>query len=89
MFTEDIFIVSISLSYESVMAIDMYGKLYSWGKGEYGCLGHNDQWNLSKPVLVNQFKDQIVLKAKIGIGFSIVEILKWNGYLSWKCSWEE
>jgi len=40
LFSEEIYIVSISLSSEHAMAIDMYGKLYSWGKGEFGCLGH-------------------------------------------------
>lgn len=34
------------------MAVDIYGKLYSWGKGDFGGLGTENTRNVLRPQLV-------------------------------------
>jgi len=41
--------MSVSIGAENIMAIDINRKLYSWGKGDFGGLGHGDSRHVISP----------------------------------------
>lgn len=47
------------------MAVDTEGKLYSWGDGNYGKLGHGDNTTQKVPKLVS------ALSGKVGMGVGL------------------
>ena len=49
---EKVQVVWLSAGYEHMAACDLFGKVYSWGYGASGCLGHGDKANLNSPKLI-------------------------------------
>ena len=56
----------ISCGYEHIVALTINGKLYSWGLGKSGCLGHNNLNNYSLPELINSAKNNNYLMIECG-----------------------
>lgn len=63
---DDKFIVSIATNrYNTVWALDGDGKVYSWGRGIYGLLGHGNDDDLSEPKLIEYFSNNNIVIRKI------------------------
>ena len=50
------------------MAVTVTGELYTWGRGNYGCLGHGTSEDQSTPVLVKELKGHRVVDVACGSG---------------------
>ena len=51
---QDLPIKLISCGYEHVVGLTSMGKIYSWGIGSAGCLGHNNHENYELPEAINK-----------------------------------
>ena len=49
-------VVQLSAGYSHVLALNAGGTVYSWGEGNYGKLGHNDEVTLLIPKRIKEFK---------------------------------
>lgn len=54
-----------------VLAITDQGRLFSWGVGFYGCLGHGDETSLAVPKLVEKFQEEKLTSATGGAFHSL------------------
>lgn len=54
----------------SLVRLDQ-GKVYTWGKGRQGALGHGDKNNQSKPKVVESLTDKIIVCVTAGSNFII------------------
>jgi hypothetical protein len=52
-------------------AIDSTSRLYTWGQGEHGKLGHGNEADLPSPTLVTAFADHPVLSVSCGLAHTI------------------
>jgi alpha-tubulin suppressor-like RCC1 family protein len=64
-------IITISAGVSYSLATTVEGKLYSWGYGGHGQLGHGDQKNYSLPKLVQGMAGKIVTKSKAAYGHTL------------------
>lgn len=48
----------ISCGHEHIVGLSLTGKIFTWGIGTSGCLGHNDLKNYTRPEIVNFVNDQ-------------------------------
>jgi alpha-tubulin suppressor-like RCC1 family protein len=60
----------------SVLVLDLIslsdqGKVYTWGKGRQGALGHGDKNNHAKPKVVETLTDKIIVCVTAGSNFVI------------------
>ncbi len=49
------------------MAISDEGRVYSWGRGESGVLGHGNKNNLSSPVLIESLLSTKIIGISCGV----------------------
>jgi alpha-tubulin suppressor-like RCC1 family protein len=47
------------------------GKVYTWGKGRQGALGHGDRNNQTKPKVVESLNDKIIVCVTAGASFCV------------------
>lgn len=66
----DIKVVKISLGAMHSAAITDTGKLYTWGRGEFGRLGHGDKVSQPTPKQVDFFKGKKVKEVSLGSSHS-------------------
>ncbi|GJD06249.1 Ultraviolet-B receptor UVR8 [Galdieria sulphuraria] len=59
-------IVYVAAGDSCTAAISLDGDVYTWGSGEYGKLGHNDDSNENLPRLVEALKGKNIVKVSIG-----------------------
>lgn len=68
------------------MILSEEGQVYTWGRGEYGQLGHNDRKNLSSPKLVDFFQnlpnDDHVIQISAG-GHHSLAVTKLGDVYTW------
>jgi len=72
-------IKSISICESHAWATDLKGKLYTWGSGAYGELGHPEYGNINTPTLVNIDKTVEVKEAQVHQGYTAFKTA--GGYL--------
>lgn len=48
------------------MALTSRGKVYSWGNGQGGRLGHGNQTGKSTPVIIEELRDEEVIMIESG-----------------------
>lgn len=66
---KDKFIVLFTMNDKhSMYALDVYGKLYSWGNGTFGELGHGNWNGLQEPKLIEYFSNNGIVIRKIIAG---------------------
>lgn len=54
---EEILVKSASCGSRHTAAVTRDGRLYTWGFGQWGQLGHGDQWTQDHPIRVESFSD--------------------------------
>lgn len=54
---EEILVESASCGSRHTAAVTRDGRLYTWGFGQWGQLGHGDQWTQDHPIRVDSFSD--------------------------------
>nr|CAD7602464.1 unnamed protein product [Timema genevievae] len=62
--------VSVHSGGKHAMALTLDGKVFSWGEGEDGKLGHNNRLSVDKPCLVEAFKSKRVRDIACGSNHS-------------------
>nr|CAD7427832.1 unnamed protein product [Timema monikensis] len=62
--------VSVHSGGKHAMALTLDGKVFSWGEGEDGKLGHNNRLSMDKPCLVEAFKSKRVRDIACGSNHS-------------------
>lgn len=63
---ESVKIVSIASGWDHCLALDENGKLLSWGSGQNGKLGHNNEDNISIPCYVNSLEHVKIVSYSAG-----------------------
>ena len=61
------FVKQVVCGYANSMALASDGRLYAWGNGEYGSLGHGSDFNYSTPSIVECFMGQKVVSISSGV----------------------
>ena len=64
-------LASVAAGDSHVIAITSEGKVFSWGIGFYGCLGHGDESSLAVPKLVEGLSDHVITSAAGGASHSL------------------
>ena len=64
-------IASVAGGDSHIIAITSEGKVFSWGIGFYGCLGHGDESSLAVPKLVAGLSDHVITSAAGGASHSL------------------
>mmetsp|Transcript_35801 Transcript_35801/g.55083 ORF Transcript_35801/g.55083 Transcript_35801/m.55083 type:complete len:595 (+) Transcript_35801:211-1995(+) len=59
---EGIFISQITCGWSHSVALTNKGRVYTWGNGDHGKLGHGSGRKMSTPQLVEKLKDHVVVK---------------------------
>jgi alpha-tubulin suppressor-like RCC1 family protein len=59
-------IVSADCGSAVTAAVDRRGRLYTWGSGLHGVLGHGDSQTYTKPTMVQDLKSEVVQQVAIG-----------------------
>lgn len=62
----DVRISSVAAGDSHVIAITAEGRVYTWGVGFYGCLGHGDETALATPKLVEKLRGERIVSASGG-----------------------
>jgi alpha-tubulin suppressor-like RCC1 family protein len=61
---------SVALERNHACAVTHSGELFTWGRGEFGCLGHEDYENVSLPRRVEQLRCYGVCVVGVSTGAS-------------------
>lgn len=76
--------ISIQLLILFSAAITSSGSLYTWGRGNYGCLGHGSSEHVLLPTVVTALGGQHVIKVACGAGDShTLCVTKQGNVYSW------
>lgn len=57
---EEILVESASCGSRHTAAVTRDGRLYTWGFGQWGQLGHRDQWTKDHPTRVDSFSAKVI-----------------------------
>lgn len=71
-------------SHSALLTTD--GKMYTWGLGSYGVLGHNDNKNYTEPKLIEFFPKNNLRVTQIAVGDSHTAALTHDGDV-WTWGW--
>lgn len=76
-------VVDVVCGYKHTAALTDDGKVYTWGAGKEGELGHGDTEEVELPKLVEVLKEKKVVKLGAGNGFTIAltdggELFSWG-----------
>ena len=52
--------------------LDKKGRVYSWGNWNHGGLGHFEEINYVRPLLVKGFNEKYILDVSCGDGFTML-----------------
>ena len=72
----------VSCGTEHTVALDMSGKLYSWGQGEGGLLGHGDLNSVGTPKLIEELRKIEIESVECG-GLHTVALSKTGACYAW------
>jgi alpha-tubulin suppressor-like RCC1 family protein len=67
----DVKFIQVSCGSDFTVALSDQGKVYTWGKGRQGALGHGDKNNHAKPKVVETLTDKIIVCVTAGSNFVI------------------
>jgi len=65
-------VVDVSCFSSHVLALTSDGKVWSWGKGDDGRLGHGSRSSLTHPQVIDALKDRTCRQVSAGLNFSCV-----------------
>jgi alpha-tubulin suppressor-like RCC1 family protein len=74
-------IKSLACGDSHVLAMSDVGRVYSWGIGYYGTLGHGDETTLTTPKLIEALVDEVIVAGSGGANHSIVVSEDGRGYV--------
>lgn len=70
---EDKFIVYVTAGKSHCMCLDRLGRIYGWGDGMWGCMGHGDNKKRATPQQVAFFSDKRrVVDVASGDNFTVI-----------------
>lgn len=72
----------LSCGYEHIVALSLQGKIYTWGLGSSGCLGHGNLKNLIIPELINSVFHETFSMIDCG-GYHTLAITESGQVYSW------
>ena len=78
----DIPIKYISCGYEHIAALSLNGRIYTWGIGSSGCLGHNNLQNCMAPEIIGYIAKKEFAMVECG-GYHTVAISEGGEVWSW------
>ena len=61
-------VVQVAVGSTHSAAVTAKGRLYTWGRGSYGRLGHSDNLDQTQPKMVSALKDVIIVDVACGSG---------------------
>ena len=64
-------VVAVSAGYCHSLALIADGVVFSWGEGEFGCLGHGTKRNRSRPGKIEALEGQHVIAVSAGRSYSL------------------
>lgn len=63
-------IMSLSCGDQHIAAITSQGRVYTWGKGAFGRLGHRSEEDLPVPMMVKGIQHEVVVQVSCGFAFT-------------------
>jgi E3 ubiquitin-protein ligase HERC2 len=48
------------------LALTTYGQVFTWGKGDGGRLGHNNEQHMRKPTLIEELRGKKIINIDVG-----------------------
>lgn len=76
--SEDISIMRVSAGSDHYVLQDNFWRLYSSGKGSFGCLGHGDANKRSVPFYISFFEENRIIDFACGENFTVVLAENYN-----------
>ena len=71
--------MEISIFSAHALAVTRSGRVFSWGKGDEGRLGHGSTDSIAKPRLITTLQSKFIIQARAGLNFSA--FLDKDGYV--------